>query len=146
MWSAQQNAGPTAPVDLMMPPPSNLVGTSPHGTNPHMGRRSSSSLQLILPDNLKTEVLDENSQNSLMGDNSLPGMPNVNSVASPLDQLVSESSRDSTQSGMIRSAVPANGSPVQDALLGVVDLMRNPLSIVPQQSPFSGLHESSQVR
>ncbi|XP_032454952.1 nuclear factor of activated T-cells 5 isoform X10 [Nasonia vitripennis] len=143
LWSSQSsNQGASA--DVMMPPPTNMV------TNPMMTRRSSSSLQLILPDNLKTEVLDENSSSSLMGDNSMSGMPtsthNPTAVTSPLEQMVNENSRDSSQSSLIRNTVAANGSPVQDALLGVVDMMRNqhPMGMVTQTSPFNGMHEQSQ--
>ncbi|XP_031785223.1 nuclear factor of activated T-cells 5 isoform X4 [Nasonia vitripennis] len=145
LWSSQSsNQGASA--DVMMPPPTNMV------TNPMMTRRSSSSLQLILPDNLKTEVLDENSSSSLMGDNSMSGMPtsthNPTAVTSPLEQMVNENSRDSSQSSLIRNTVAANGSPVQDALLGVVDMMRNqhPMGMVTQTSPFNGMHEQSQVK
>jgi nuclear factor of activated T-cells 5 len=129
----------------MMPPPPNIVA------NPLITRRSSSNLQLILPDNLKTEVLDENSENSLMEDNSMSGLTssthNATTVAGSLGQLMNDNARDSSQNGLIRSAVTTNGSPVQDALLGVVDLIRNqhPLGIVSQQSTFRGLHEQSQV-
>lgn len=146
MWTSQSTSNQASPADVMMPPPSSMVA------NPLITRRSSSSLQLILPDNLKTEVLDENSESSLMGDNSMSGIPstthNTTSVGSSLDQLMNDNSRDSSQTSLIRNTVPTNGSPVQEALLGVVDLIRNqhPLSIVSQQSTFRGLHEQSQVK
>lgn len=133
----------------MMPPPT-LVA------NPLLNRRSSSNLQLILPDNLKTEVLDENSENSMISENSMQSIPtptaNGSSGTSPLQQLVNESPRETTQNNMIRSVnVTANGSPVPESaasLLGVVDLMRNQhsLSMVTHQSTFGGMHDSSQVK
>lgn len=122
----------------MMPPPA-LV------TNPLMNRRSSSSLQLILPDNLKTEVLDENSENSMLSENSMQSIPTPTasangpaSSASPLQQLVNENSREaaSSQADIMRTVAvaTAGSSPVREVavsgLLGVVDLMRNPLSMV----------------
>ncbi|KAJ8683525.1 hypothetical protein QAD02_019317, partial [Eretmocerus hayati] len=146
MWSTPSTNGQVTPADMMMPPPSNLVA------NPLMNRRPSSGMQLILPDNLKTEVLDENSQNSLIsGDNSMPGLPtpthNGNTVASPLEQLVNENSRESSQQSLIRSNAQTNASPVQDALLGVVDLMRNQhsMNMMPQHQNFSGLIEQVKV-
>ncbi|XP_014219920.1 nuclear factor of activated T-cells 5-like isoform X3 [Copidosoma floridanum] len=142
LWSSQQPTGPPGPVDVMMPPPNSIVAGS------LMGRRPSAGIQLIMPDNLKTEVLDENSESSLMGENSLPGMPNGPTATSSggLEHLVSENSRDASQAGLLRSTVTTNGSPVQDGLLGVVDLMRgqHPMALVPQQSAFAGLQEASQ--
>lgn len=131
----------------MMPPPT-LV------TNPLMNRRSSSNLQLILPDNLKTEVLDENSENSMLSDNSMQSIPTPTatangaaSVASPLQQLVNENSREaaSTQADIMRTVAVATAgtSPVRDVavsgLLGVVDLIRtqHPLSMVNAHHPTS---------
>ncbi|XP_014219918.1 nuclear factor of activated T-cells 5-like isoform X2 [Copidosoma floridanum] len=144
LWSSQQPTGPPGPVDVMMPPPNSIVAGS------LMGRRPSAGIQLIMPDNLKTEVLDENSESSLMGENSLPGMPNGPTATSSggLEHLVSENSRDASQAGLLRSTVTTNGSPVQDGLLGVVDLMRgqHPMALVPQQSAFAGLQEASQVK
>lgn len=142
MWSSQTANNANGPAEVMMPPPNNLV------TNPMMSRRSSASL-LILPDNLKTEVLDENSQSSLIGENSMSGMTtHTNSAgASPLEQLVNENSRESSQNGLMMNNVPVNGSPVPDALLGVVDIMRNQqqLSILPPQPSFNALHETTSV-
>lgn len=143
MWTSQSSNSSVGPADVMMPPPANLV------SNPLMSRRSSANL-LILPDNLKTEILDENSQNSLMGENSMSGLPAASSVVtSPLEQLVNDNSRESSQSGLLRSTVPVNGSsPVQDSMLGVVDIIRNQqqLSIMPPQTSFGALHEPSQVK
>ncbi|KOX73184.1 Nuclear factor of activated T-cells 5 [Melipona quadrifasciata] len=126
IWAAQSPNCQNSPPDVMMPPPA-LVA------NPLLNRRSSSNLQLILPDNLKTEVLDENSENSMISENSMQSIPtptaNGSNGTSPLQQLVSESSRETPQANMIRSVpVAANSSPVQEAvnLLGVADLMRNP--------------------
>ncbi|KAG7207554.1 hypothetical protein KM043_009181 [Ampulex compressa] len=105
---------------------------------------AAASSQLILPDNLKTEVLDENSENSMLSENSMQSIPtpttNGPAGTSPLQQL--ENSRETPQSSMIRTVpVPTNNSPVQEAvsLLGVVDLIRNqhPLSMVSaHQSTF----------
>ncbi|XP_017761939.1 PREDICTED: nuclear factor of activated T-cells 5-like isoform X5 [Eufriesea mexicana] len=149
MWAAQSPNCQNSPPDVMMPPPA-LVA------NPLINRRSSSNLQLILPDNLKTEVLDENSENSMISENSMQSIPtptaNGSSGTSPLQQLVSENSRETPQANIIRSVpVAANSSPVQEAvnLLGVVDLMRNqhPLSMVStHQNTFGGMHEPSQVK
>lgn len=142
MWTSQSsNSSP----DVMMPPPV-LVANS------LMNRRPSSNLQLILPDNLKTEVLDENSENSMLSDNSMQSIPTPTtatngstSVTSPLQQLVNENSREaaSSQADIIRTAVAtASNSPVREAvsgLLGVVDLIRNqhPLSMVNTHHPTS---------
>lgn len=139
MWASQSS---NSPPDVMMPPPV-LVANS------LMNRRSSSSLQLILPDNLKTEVLDENSENSMLSDNSMQSIPTPTaatngptSVASPLQQLVNENSREAapSQADIIRTV--ASNSPVREAvsgLLGVVDLIRNqhPLSMVNTHHPTS---------
>lgn len=130
-----------------MPPPA-LVA------NPLLNRRSSTNLQLILPDNLKTEVLDENSENSMLSENSMQSIPTPTaatngptSVASPLQQLVNENSREGapSQADIIRTvAAAASNSPVREAvnLLGVVDLIRNqhPLSMVSAHHPppFTG--------
>ncbi|XP_076670317.1 nuclear factor of activated T cells 3 isoform X3 [Andrena cerasifolii] len=150
MWAAQSPNCQNSPPDVMMPPPA-LVA------NPLLSRRSSSNLQLILPDNLKTEVLDENSESSMISENSMQSIPtptaNGSSGTSPLQQLVNESTRDTSQANMIRSGpVAANTSPVQEAavnLLGVVDLMRNQHSlsmVTPHQTTFGGMHDSSQVK
>ena len=141
MWTTQDSNCQNSAVDVMMPPP--LVA------NQLMNRRSSPNLQLILPDNMKTEVIDENSESSMLSDNSTPTHSSA-AGSSPLQQIVSENSRDANQSGLIRN-VPGqnNSSPVQDALLGVVDLIRqqHPLSLTSSHpANFSGLHESSQVR
>lgn len=145
MWTSQGQNCQNSAVDVMMPPP--LVA------NQLMNRRSSSNLQLILPDNLKTEILDENSNSGMLSDNSINGVnvstPTHNGPTgtSPLQQIVNENSRDASQTGLIRN-VQNNDSPVQDALLGVVDLIRNqhPLSLPPQhQSSFTGILEPSQV-
>lgn len=152
MWSSHQSSSVSqgATVDVMMPPPGNLVANS------LMNRRSSTSLQqqLMLPDNLKTEVLDENSEGSLMSENSLPGMPNgpsggggggtstLNGVSSPL--VTENSSRDASQT--LIAVTTANSLPVQDSLLGVVDLMRSQHQmslVVPQQSAFPELQEAA---
>jgi len=142
LWASQSS---NSPSDVMMPPPV-LVA------NPLMTRRSSSNLQLILPDNLKTEVLDENSQNSMLSENSMQSIPTPTtatngptSVASPLQQLVNENSREAatSQADIIRNVAvaTANNSPVQESvsgLLGVVDLIRtHPLSIVNTHHPTS---------
>lgn len=130
-----------------MPPPA-LV------TNPLINRRSSSNLQLILPDNLKTEVLDENSENSMLSENSMQSIPTPTAVAngptsvtSPLQQLVNENSREATpsQTDIIRTVAvaTAGNSPVREVavngLLGVVDLIRNQhsLSMVTAHHPTS---------
>ncbi|XP_076242579.1 nuclear factor of activated T cells 3 isoform X2 [Calliopsis andreniformis] len=148
MWAAQSPSCQNSPPDVMMPPPAMVA-------NPLLSRRSSSNLQLILPDNLKTEVLDENSENSMISENSMQSIPtptaNGSSGTSPLQQLVNESPREPSQTNMIRSvSVAANGSPVSEAvsLLGVVDLMRNQhsLSMVTHQNAFGGMHDSSQVK
>ncbi|XP_029038308.2 nuclear factor of activated T-cells 5-like isoform X6 [Osmia bicornis bicornis] len=149
MWAAQSPNCQNSPPDVMMPPPAMVA-------NPLLNRRSSSNLQLILPDNLKTEVLDENSENSMISENSMQSIPtptaNGSTGTSPLQQLVNENSRETPQTNMIRSVpVAANNSPVQEAvnLLGVVDLMRNqhPLSMVStHQNSYGGMHESSQVK
>lgn len=148
MWTSQSsNCHPNSPPEVMMPPPA-LV------TNTLLNRRSSTNLQLILPDNLKTEVLDENSENSMLSENSMQSMPTPTqatngptSVASPLQQLVNENSREaaSSQADIIRTvAAAANNSPVREAvnLLGVVDLIRNqhPMSMVTthHSTPFGG--------
>lgn len=148
MWTSQtSNCHPNSPPDVIMPPPA-LV------TNPLMSRRSSSNLQLILPDNLKTEVLDENSQNSMLSENSMQSIPTPTaaanaptSVTSPLQQLINENSREaaSSQADIIRTVATAGNSPVREAvtgLLGVVDLIRNPLSLVTAHHPtsFGGEH------
>ncbi|XP_011702519.1 PREDICTED: nuclear factor of activated T-cells 5 isoform X2 [Wasmannia auropunctata] len=152
MWTSQSS---NSPPDIMMPPP--LVA------NPLMNRRSSSNLQLILPDNLKTEVLDENSQNSMLSENSMQSIPTPTtatngptSVTSPLQQLVNENSREAapSQADIIRTVAAANNSPVQETvsgLLGVVDLIRtqHPLSMVNAHqctTSFGGMHESTQVQ
>lgn len=143
LWTSQSS---NSPSDVMMPPPV-LVA------NPLMNRRSSSNLQLILPDNLKTEVLDENSQNSMLSENSMQSIPTPTtatnaptSVTSPLQQLVNENSREpaSSQADIIRTVAVAtsNNSPVQETvngLLGVVDLIRtqHPLSMVNAHHPTS---------
>lgn len=146
MWAAQSPNCKTSPPDVMMPPPA-LVA------NPLLSRRSSSNLQLSLLDNLKTEVLDENSENSMISENSMQSIPtptaNGSTGTSPLQQLVSENSRETPQANIIRSVpVAANGSPVQEAvnLLGVVDLMRNQhqLSMVgTHQNTFGGTPNGS---
>lgn len=142
MWASQSS---NSPPDVMMPPPV-LVANS------LMNRRSSSNLQLILPDNLKTEVLDENSENSMLSENSMQSIPTPTtatngptSVTSPLQQLVNENSREAapTQADIIRTVAvaTAGNSPVREAvnagLLGVVDLIHNPLSIVNAHHPTS---------
>lgn len=147
LWASQSS---NSPSDVMMPPPV-LVANS------LINRRSSSNLQLILPDNLKTEVLDENSQNSMLSENSMQSIPTPTttvangptSVASPLQQLVNENSREtaSSQADIIRTVAvaTANNSPVQETvsgLLGVVDLIhtQHPLSMVNahHQTSFGG--------
>ncbi|XP_074095320.1 nuclear factor of activated T cells 3 isoform X2 [Cotesia typhae] len=148
MWATQQTGNcQNSAADVMMPPP-NLVASS------LLNRRSSSNHQLIIPDSLKSEVIDENSGNSMLSENSLQSMPtpNSNSTAStsPIHQYVSENSRDSTSTGLLRS-VPSHVTPSQEtvSLLGVVDLMRNqhPLTLITQhQSPFTGIHEQSGVK
>ncbi|XP_044597628.1 nuclear factor of activated T-cells 5-like isoform X1 [Cotesia glomerata] len=148
MWATQQTGNcQNSSADVMMPPP-NLVASS------LLNRRSSSNHQLIIPDSLKSEVIDENSGNSMLSDNSLQSMPtpNSNSTAStsPIHQFVSENSRDSTSTGLLRS-VPSHVTPSQEtvSLLGVVDLMRNqhPLTLITQhQNPFTGIHEQSGVK
>ncbi|CAG5095802.1 Similar to Nfat5: Nuclear factor of activated T-cells 5 (Rattus norvegicus) [Cotesia congregata] len=148
MWATQQTGNcQNSSADVMMPPP-NLVASS------LLNRRSSSNHQLIIPDSLKSEVIDENSGNSMLSDNSLQSMPtpNSNSTAStsPIHQYVSENSRDSTSTGLLRS-VPSHVTPSQEtvSLLGVVDLMRNqhPLTLITQhQSPYTGIHEQSGVK
>lgn len=143
MWASQSS---NSPPDVMMPPPV-LVANS------LMNRRSSSNLQLILPDNLKTEVLDESSENSMLSENSMQRIPTPTtatngptSVASPLQQLVNENSREAapSQADIIRTVAvaTASNSPVREAvngLLGVVDLIRNqhPLSMVNAHHPTS---------
>ncbi|XP_011261279.1 nuclear factor of activated T-cells 5 isoform X4 [Camponotus floridanus] len=152
MWASPSS---NSPPDVMMPPPV-LVANS------LMNRRSSSNLQLILPDNLKTEVLDENSENSMLSENSMQSIPTPTttngptSSTSPLQQLVNENSREaaSSQADIIRTVgvATASNSPVREAvngLLGVVDLIRNqhPLSMVNAHHPtsFAGMHEQTQV-
>lgn len=142
MWASSSS---NSPPDVMMPPPV-LVANS------LINRRSSSNLQLILPDNLKTEVLDENSENSMLSENSMQSIPTPTttngptSATSPLQQLVNENSREATssQADIIRTVAvaTASNSPVREAvsgLLGVVDLMRNqhPLSMVNAHHPTS---------
>lgn len=141
MWNSPTNSSPSSSADIMMPPPTNLT------PNSLMNRRPSNSMQLILPDNLKTEVIDENSSNSLLNENSMSGMSTSGPITSPLEHLVNENSRDASQSSMISNVVQTTESPVQEALLGVVDLIRNQHSInmVSQQNSFNGLHESPQV-
>lgn len=152
MWASQSsNCHSNSSSEVMMPPPSIV-------SNPLINRRSSTNLQLILPDNLKTEVLDENSENSMLSENSMQSMPTPTavtngptSVTSPLQQLVSENSREAapSQADIIRSvAAAASNSPVREAvnLLGVVDLIRNqhPLSMVATHHPtsFGGEHNN----
>ncbi|XP_076634525.1 nuclear factor of activated T cells 3 isoform X2 [Colletes latitarsis] len=149
MWATQSSSCQNSPPDVMMPPPA-LVA------NPLLNRRSSSNLQLILPDNLKTEVLDENSENSMISENSMQSIPtptaNGSTGTSPLQQLVTDTSRETSQTNMIRSVpVAANSSPVQEAvnLLEVVDMMRNQHSltmVTAHQNTFGGMHESSQAK
>ena len=147
MWASQTTNCQNSVQEVMMPPP-NLV------SNALLNRRSSSNHQLIIPDSLKSEVLDDNSQNSMLSENSMQSMPtptsNVTSNSSPLHQLVGENSLEATQPGMIRSVpVPSLGSPVEEAvsLLGVVDLMRNQHPLVLSASHQTAyMHEQSHVK
>ncbi|XP_011299131.1 nuclear factor of activated T-cells 5 isoform X4 [Fopius arisanus] len=129
MWAAQANNS----NDVMMPPP-NLV------SNPLLSRRSSSNHQLILPDNLKSEILDDTSESSMLSDNSLQGNntpPSNGTSTSPLHALVSENSREASQPGLMHSAQEVG-------LLGV-DLIhhQHPLALAGQSFP---IHEATQVK
>ncbi|XP_014238533.1 nuclear factor of activated T-cells 5 isoform X6 [Trichogramma pretiosum] len=164
IWSDENtSAAQQASSDLMMLPPPQSMSAA---TNAMLGRRASSSMQLILPDNMKTEVLDESSSSSLINENSMSGLSVPVSIAgSPLEHLVNDNARDTAQTAVTAAAVAAAaagmmGAPsgpvvptniqvqVQDPLLSVVGLMRNSHSIglVQQQTPFANLHESPQVK
>ncbi|KAK0159408.1 hypothetical protein PV328_010287 [Microctonus aethiopoides] len=146
MWTSQAASNCQNPsADVMMPPP-NIVA------NPLLNRRSSSNHQLIIPDALKSEVLDDSSDNSMLSDSSLKSMPTPNSngttSTSPLHQLVSENSCDPTQPGLLRSVTSPFVTPTQETtnLSGVVDLIRHqhPLTLTVQhQSPYTTIHEQS---
>lgn len=92
-------------------------------------------------------MLSENSMQSIPTPTTATNGPT--SVASPLQQLVNENSREAvpSQADIIRNVAvaTANNSPVQETvsgLLGVVDLMRtqHPLSMVNthHQTSFGG--------
>ncbi|XP_015118653.1 nuclear factor of activated T-cells 5 isoform X2 [Diachasma alloeum] len=131
MWAAQANS--CTSNDVMMPPP-NLV------SNPLMSRRSSSNHQLILPDNLKSEILDDTSENSMLSDNSLQGNntpPSNGTSTSPLHALVSENSREASQPGLLH--------PAQEVGLLGVDLIHHQHSMSLAGGSFP-IHEASQVK
>lgn len=130
----------------MMPPPPLVV-------NPIITRRSSSNLQLILPDNLKTEVIDESSQSSMISENSMQGLPsaatNNQPNTSPL-QMVNENSREAAPSLLGTVNVSSNVSPAQEVaanLLGVTEMIchQHSLAMAPQD-PFGTMQESPQVK
>lgn len=138
LWSSPQSAT----SEIMMPPP--LIG------NAIVGRRTSNNMQLIIPDNLKTEVLDENSSNSMLSDGlssiSTPTHSSSASESSPMQQ-VTENSLDSVQTNLLRTVgVPTNESPVKDAMIDLMRTQHN-MNIGPgHQNSFSVIQESPQVK
>lgn len=137
LWPSQL---PMTGPEVMMPPPQ--IGTNAIlNPQPPMG--------LMLAENLKSELINENSSSSLLGDSGMAGISSPTQCATevgPMTQMVGHNSSNVMQANMMRAN---ESSPVHDALLGVADLMRHPHPLTMNeghQLPYSEMHENSSVR